>query len=92
MNNSRDKKPFQSKKFIAMTIGLSLVFIFFISSLIVMLYKPEVASSIVSLTTTSIGVVGTIISVYAGGQAAVDWKINSDLFKNNENNIVAQKD
>lgn len=71
----RDKKPFESKKFIALSVGVIMTVMFFIGSMITMVLRPEIANSIVSLTTVGIGSINAAISLYAVGQSAVDFRI-----------------
>lgn len=60
-------------------IGLSSVMSVFVLSLIAVMYKPEVATSVASLAQMVVLAVGGLVSIYAGSQAAVDWKTTSSL-------------
>jgi len=68
------QKPFASKKFIAMFIGVCFTIIFTITALIFIAFVPAVAPDIVNLITVSLATVNGLVSLYAIGQSAVDWK------------------
>jgi hypothetical protein len=72
-----DKSPLKSKKFIAMVVGIIVSLFVYITGGLVMAFVPEVAAGAVNLATVTIGSVASFISLYAVGQSAVDWKINS---------------
>ena len=72
-----DKKPFQSKKFIALVIGITFTAIFTIAALVCIWLVPTASAEIVNLIVVALASVNGCISVYALGQSAVDWKLNS---------------
>ena len=72
-----DKKPFQSKKFIALVIGITFTVIFTIAALIFIWLVPSASAEIVNLIVVALASVNGCISAYAIGQSAVDWKLNS---------------
>ena len=72
-----NKKPFQSKKFIAFAVGALFTTVFTVVGLIVMTLVPEVSASVVNLITVSLASLNSVIGVYALGQSVVDYKINS---------------
>ena len=71
-----NKLPFKSKKFIALIAGISFNALFAALSLFLIAGNPESATAIVNLMTVSLASVNGLISLYAIGQSAVDWKIN----------------
>lgn len=73
----KDKKPLQSKKFIALAVGISFTSLFTLVSLIMIGMVPNASSSIVNLMTVSLAAVNGVIGLYTVGQSGVDWKINS---------------
>ncbi len=72
-----NKGPFESKKFTALISGIVFNAIFAGLSLYFIAGNPESAVSIVNLMTVSLASVNGLISLYAIGQSAVDWKINT---------------
>jgi len=72
-----EKKPLQSKKFIALILGVTLTTVFTIGALIFIWMVPTASADIVNLMTIALASVNGCISLYALGQSAVDWKINS---------------
>jgi len=87
----KNKKPFQSKKFIALVVGTSFTTLFTLVGLIIIAIVPVVSSSVVNLMTISLASLNGIIGLYCVGQSAVDWKINSSHETTQENKIVEQK-
>lgn len=72
-----DKKPLESKKFIALILGVSITTLFTIGALVFIWIVPTASAEIVNLMTIALASVNGCISLYALGQSAVDWKINS---------------
>ena len=72
-----DKKPLESKKFIALILGVSITTLFTIGALVFIWIVPTASAEIVNLMTVALASVNGCISLYALGQSAVDWKINS---------------
>jgi len=68
---------FKSRKFIAMAVGTTLTTIFTFVGLGFIASNPESSSAIVNLITVALATVNGCIGIYAIGQSAVDWKINS---------------
>jgi hypothetical protein len=73
------KKPFESKKFIALVIGVTFNLVFSIAGLIFIWLVPQSSADIVNLITVTLTTLNACISLYALGQSAVDWKINSKV-------------
>ena len=67
-----------------MTAGVVTTLLIYISSGLLMAFVPSVAAGVVNLATVAIGSIASFISLYAVGQSAVDWKINSNLNSNME--------
>jgi hypothetical protein len=88
---NKGKKPFESKKFIAMAIGVTATVLFTIAALAMIAVVPTASSSIVNLVTVALASLNGCISIYALGQSAVDWKINSTHNSDQENRIVDEK-
>lgn len=80
---SSNKKPLQSKKWIAMLLGVGSGLIVFVSSLLTMAVEPSIAGQIGSLANTVVVFLATMISVLITGQSAVDWKYISSLSNSN---------
>jgi membrane protein YqaA with SNARE-associated domain len=85
-----NKKPFESKKFIAMVIAIAFTTIFTSISLIIIAMVPTAASSVVNLMTVTLAAVNGAISMYSLGQSAVDWKINSSNKNELEHSITEE--
>ena len=68
---------FKSKKFVAMVVGTVITTVFTLLGLIFIAYNPSSSSAIVNLLTVSLATINGCIGMYAIGQSAVDWKINS---------------
>lgn len=86
----KDKKPFQSKKFIALVVGVSFTSLFTLVSLVMIGIVPSASSAIVNLMTVSLAAVNGVIGLYTIGQSGVDWKINSD-HKTNQSNSTNEE-
>lgn len=84
---SKDKKPLQSKKFIAFVTGVTFTTIFIAISLIIIGLVPEASSAVVNLMTVGLASINGMISIYALGQSAVDFRINSNHNTVQENKI-----
>jgi hypothetical protein len=72
-----DKKPLESKKFIALLLGVSFTTLFTIGALVFIWIVPSASAEIVNLMTIALASINGCISLYALGQSAVDWKIYS---------------
>lgn len=71
------KKPLQSKKWIAMLCGIIGVIIVFITSAVLIIIckaDPQTADQIISLAETVIMFLGSVVSILITGQSAVDWQ------------------
>lgn len=79
MISSTDKTPLQSKKWIAMLIGVVCVMLVFIGSVIAMVVDSNIASNIVTLANTVVVFLGMTVSILITGQSAVDWNHTSSL-------------
>jgi hypothetical protein len=76
-NWARTMTNLKSKKFIAMVIGTSLTTVFTFAGLLAIHLNPEASAATVNLITISLTTVNGSVGIYAIGQSAVDWKINS---------------
>lgn len=79
MISSTDKTPLQSKKWIAMLIGVGCAILVFIASVIAMVVDSTIASEIVKLADTVVVFLGMMVSILITGQSAVDWQHTSSL-------------
>ena len=74
-----NKKPLESKKWIAMLIGVVCAMLVFLISVVAMAYCPQIADKVGSLANTVVVFLATMISVLITGQSAVDWKHSSNV-------------
>jgi dolichol kinase len=74
----KDKQPLKSKKFIAMLTGVVATTVLSFAAMGLIAHDPASASSVVNLVTVALASLNGCISLYALGQSAVDWKINSN--------------
>jgi ABC-type multidrug transport system fused ATPase/permease subunit len=74
MIRSTDKSPLQSKKWIAMMIGVACAMLVFIASLVVIMFNTEAASHVVTLANNVVVFLGMMVSILITGQSAVDWR------------------
>lgn len=74
---NREKKPFESKKFIALVVGVSFTSLFTLGSLIMIGLVPNASSAIVNLITVSLASLNGVIGLYTVGQSSVDWQIRA---------------
>lgn len=88
---SKHKSPFQSKKFIALVVGTAFTTIFTLFGMIVMIINPVIASAVVNILTVSLASMNGVIGVYALGQSAVDWSINSNHNTTQKNEIIDER-
>lgn len=80
MISSTDKKPLQSKKWIAMVLGVLCSIIVFLASLATIIIKgADIAQHVVSLANTVVVFLGMTVSILVTGQSAVDWRHTSSL-------------
>lgn len=77
--NSFEKKPLQSKKWLAMLIGVSTGMLVYIGALMMIALKPAQSADIVNLANTIVIYLGATVSFLIGGQSVVDWKNYSAL-------------
>lgn len=73
----KDKKPLESKKWIAVVTALLLFLFIFISSLISMCVFQDISGDIISLANVGTASIAALVSAYACGQSVVDWKLHS---------------
>jgi len=71
------KRPLESKKFIAMILGVCVTILFTMTGLSMIYFKPDSAAASVNLISIALASINGCISLYAIGQSAVDWKLNS---------------
>lgn len=71
--------PAQSKKFLAMLIGVSAMVLCFIIDAILFFYRPDLAPHLVAITTILIPAIAGLIAVYLGAQGSVEVKANGVL-------------
>jgi hypothetical protein len=88
---SKDKKPLQSKKFIALVVGVSTTALFTLLGLLVIGLVPSASSAVVNLMTISLASINGVMGLYVSGQSFVDWKINSNHNTSQENKIIDEK-
>lgn len=86
-----NKLPFESKKFIALTIAVTFTTIFTTVSLLIIALIPSVSSAIVNLMTVCLAAINGAVSLYSVGQSAVDWKINSNSISSQLNSHETKK-
>lgn len=79
MVSSTEKNPLQSKKWIAMMIGVACTMVVFLVSVLTMALKTDVAAQIVSLANIVVVFLGMMVSILITGQSAVDWQHTSSL-------------
>ena len=60
-----------------MITGTVITTVFTLVGLLFISLNPQSSSAIVNLITVSLATINGCISIYALGQSAVDWKINS---------------
>lgn len=72
-------EPAESKKYRMVAHGMWSVIGLFCAAAAVCIFKSDIAGPITSLATVAVGAVGGLVSVYAGAQAAVEFKANSVL-------------
>lgn len=77
MRNPSDKRPLESKKFIAFATASGATVAFTLTGLAIVTFNPSVSNAVVSLLTVALASINGAASVYAAGQSAVDWKINN---------------
>jgi hypothetical protein len=87
---NKGKKPFESKKFIALVVGATFTTVFTLVGLIIIALVPNVSSAVVNLMTVSLASLNSVIGIYALGQSVVDFKINSNHETIQENKISDQ--
>lgn len=71
--------PAQSKKFLAMLVGVGAIFFCFVIDAILFFYRPDLAPHLVAITTILIPTVGATVGVYLGAQGSVEVKANGVL-------------
>ena len=86
-----NKEHFKSRKFVAFVAGCVITILFVFSGLIGIVIVPQAASAIVNLMTVALASINGMISIYALGQSAVDWKINS-YNKSSQENVIEDKE
>lgn len=72
-------EPAESKKYRMVAHGMWSVIGLFCAAAGVCIVKSDIAGPITSLATVAVTAVGGLVSVYAGAQAAVEFKANSVL-------------
>jgi hypothetical protein len=68
-----------SKKFLMAIFGLNALIIVFVLDVAAFVWKPTIASNLVTLSTILIPAVAGIVSIYLGAQGAVEVKANGVL-------------
>lgn len=69
-----NKTPLESKKWVAMIIGVSIVVLIWLTTVMIMAFKPSIAAHLVSIGTIVISFVGAMVTTLITGQAAMEWK------------------
>lgn len=77
MSKKRIPDHFKSKKFVSFVTGCIITVLFTIMALLFIAFVPSVSASIVNLITVALASINGMISIYALGQSAVDWQIQS---------------
>ena len=78
--------PADSKKYLMVSRGMYYIMSLFAVSGAICWLIPAAASNIVTLAQTCVTAVGGLVAVYAGAQAAVEFKANSVLQANQTSN------
>jgi hypothetical protein len=84
-----ERKSADSKKYMMVSRGMYYIMSLFAVSGLVCWLIPAAASNIVTLAQTCVTAVGGLVAVYAGAQAAVEFKANSVLQANQTSNTSA---
>lgn len=66
--------PSTNKKFTMTVLGLILIMVIFASCLVLLFFVPTLAASVVPFAQVVVTAISGMVAVYAGAQAAVDWK------------------
>jgi hypothetical protein len=82
--------PADSKKYRMVSRGMYYIMSLFTVSGLICWLIPAAASNIVTLAQTCVTAVGGLVAVYAGAQAAVEFKANSVLQANQTSNTTSQ--
>jgi hypothetical protein len=82
-------EPADSKKYRMVSRGMYYIMSLFTVSGLICWLIPAAASNIVTLAQTCVTAVGGLVAVYAGAQAAVEYKANSVLQANQTSNTSA---
>lgn len=96
---STNKKPLESKKWIAMIVGICCVMFVYLTALITIIYTGgQGASEIVTLANIVVIFIGAMNTTLITGQSAIDWRqsgmINTSLIDqdiNHEKKIQIQE-
>ncbi len=82
--------PADSKKYRMVSRGMYYIMSLFTVSGAICWLIPAAASNIVTLAQTCVTAIGGLVAVYAGAQAAVEYKANSVLQANQTSNTTSQ--
>jgi hypothetical protein len=77
-------EPAESKKYRMVAHGMWIVMGIFGLATLVCYMKPEIAGHIAGLAQMTVTAIGGLVAVYAGAQAAVEYKANSVLQTNQQ--------
>ena len=91
MNNSQNKSPLESKKWVMSLIGLGFVMIVYGLTSILVIQNSSVATHLVNLATLVITFLGSLVGVYLTGQSFVEWKSHSVMQSEVENKITHEE-
>ncbi len=93
LTDNFNKGPLDSKKWLAMMIGLSCVMvIFFTDTSLIAMTDAVKANSYNGISTQSITFIGMMVSILIGGSSAVDWKTSDALSDMHNTEIKAAVD
>ncbi len=83
-------EPADSKKYRMVSRGMYYIMSLFTVSGLMCWLIPSSSSNIVTLAQTCVTAIGGLVAVYAGAQAAVEYKANSVLQANQSSNTTSQ--
>lgn len=86
-----NRPKLESKKFTAMIVGTATTILIYAAGIIAIMFVPKAATSITNLGTIALASMASVISLYAVGQSAVDWKLNSNTSTTQTHNIEEKR-
>ena len=85
--NQTNKKGSQSKKFVFASASILCLMLVWLTSVIVVYAKPEVANSVVSLAGSIVPILGTVAVTLVGGQAYYEGKAMTTITQTTQTTI-----